>query len=616
MAKITRKKLARGTKLFTQQTHTALQSEATKLSAATVEREEFEAQYGTFRINLNIPFLNSSFVALGYSLGDATDPGYPRRPFAVPFALTPFQEFTDVTAPTLRVVDGTFTLLPDAPRYYLDEISFSFDQRGEPAVVCDRWNNAASGVIGTDGGKLFYGTQDPSKNAYDLRLSIVEKPQVFFDKDEKIASATGSPDTQLGREIWSFDLTGTKFTKKSYRLNPVLIEDINVVLEAYRTYVFLIEADGLAQDHTSAGGNKMSFAMPNIMASLRFRTELQPHDVSTGAFPASSSIQNIPEHQGAVNTSTVTVTTPAAGAAVPAEGVTGLSFNMATLDDVFRERISGGYTENCEMQAIQRFADDSCYEVIAVPLMQNRRMQVIQSGDEVLDEPYINAGGAFGSQVLADRRIIPLTDPLVIHHVILGWNWQICAQNNQGTGAINGYYIPTSAGFTVDVGVGMGTGLRSDEYDYRQLASHQMVAPDYVNNAGTAWYSNVIDRISTVEKSEVVMHPRVLIGTTDTPWWDLELHQVSLVGSGGTGYYAQGKPIFVGKGRDNTSTRSALNASTTWDGDENFLEVRMTIKDTAADLETEPTGGMAAGQFIYSGYQGHFIYLICKKSLK
>ena len=614
MAKITRKKLARGTKLFTQQTHTALQSEAAKLSTATVERDEFEAQYGTFRINLNIPFLNSSFVALGYSLGDATDPGYPRRPFAVPFALTPFQEFTDVTAPTLRVEDGTFTLLPDAPRYYLDEISFSFDQRGEPAAVCDRWNNSAAGVVGTDGGKLFYGTQDPSKAAYDLRLSIVEKPQLFFDKDEKIASAASSPDTELGREIWSFDLTGTKFTKKSFRPNPVLIEDINVVLEAYRTYVFLIEADGLAQDHTVAVGNKMSFAMPNIMASLRFRTELVPRDVSTGAFPAASSIQNIPSHQGAVNTSTVTVTVPAAGAVVPAEGATGLSDNMATLDDVFREGISGGYTENCEMQAIQRFADDSCYEVIAVPLMQNRRAQVIQSGPPALLEPYIVAG-AFGTQVLADRRIIPLTDPLVIHHVILGWNWQICTQNNHGISAIDGYYIPTSAGFTVDVGVGMGTGLRSDTYEYRQVASHQMVAPDYVNNAGTAWYSNVIDRISTVDKSEVVMHPRVLVGTTDIPWWDLELHQVSLVGAGGTGYYPQGKPIFVGKGRDNTRSRSYIDGTARY-GDENFLEVRMTIKDTAAFLETPPGGGMAAGQFVFSGYQGHFIYLICKKSLK
>ena len=89
-----------------------------------------------------------------------------------------------------------------------------------------------------------------------------------------------------------------------------------------------------------------------------------------------------------------------------------------------------------------------------------------------------------------------------------------------------------------------------------------------------------------------------------------------IVGSGGAGYYSQGKPVFVGKGRDNTQTRSALNGSTTWNGDENFLEVRMTIKDTSATLETSPTGGMAAGQFVYSGYQGHFVYLLCKKSLK
>jgi hypothetical protein len=614
MAKINRKKLARGTKLLTDHTHAALSSEATKLSAATVAREEFETPNGTFRINLSIPELNSSFVSLGYSLGDAaTDADPPPRPFAIPFTLVPFQEFTQVTAPTLRVKDGISTLSTAAPRYYLDEISFSFDQRAEPGAIADRYNNTASGVISNDSGRVFYGTQKPSKPAYDIRLSITEKSQVFFDQDENIKLNAVSAKTEAGREVWSFEVGGLDYNVRSLRPNPLLIEDINVVFEPYKTYVFMIQADGLAQDLTTAAGNKMSFAMPNIMASLKFRTELTTRD--TG-----NTIQNIPSHNGAVNTSTVTVNTPAAGASVPAEGATGLSTNMATLDDVFRERLSGGYTQTCEMTAIQRFADDSCYDVIAVPLMQNRRMQVIQSGATALEEPYIAATGA-GTQILADRRIIPITDPMTIHHVILGWNWQICTHNNQGTGSSNGFYIPETAGFTVDVGVGLGTGLQSDRYDYRQIASHSMVAPDYQANAGTDWYSRVIDRISSCQKSELILHPKMqvtLAGPTyvDFPWWDMELHQVPIVGSGGAGYYSQGKPVFVGKGRDNTQTRSALNGSSTWNGDENFLEVRMTIKDTSTTLETSPTGGMATGEFIYSGYQGHFVYLLCKKSLK
>ena len=614
MTKITRKKLARGTKLFTDQTHEALRQEALKLSSATVLSDQFEAQYGTFRVNINLPYLNSSFVSQGYSLGSASDPGYPRRPFGVPITFPPFQELTSVTAPTLRVTNGTYSLIPDAPRYYLDEISFSFDTRGEGATIADRWNNASdTETLSEDVGKIYWGSQDPSKPAYDLRLSIVEKPQTFFDQNESIPSST-SPATDLGREVWSFEVSGIAFRNAIRRPNPLLIEDINVVLEAYRTYVFMIEADGLAEDQRSGGGGRMSFVMPNIMASMKFRSELRRRDVSTGTFPGSSSIQNIPEHEGELNTSTVSTSTPAAGATVTAEGTSGLATNMATLDEVFREGISGGYTEHGEMQAIARYAQDSCYDVIAVPLMQNRRQMIIKSGSEVLNEPYIDAAGAgvFGTQILADRRIIPITDPMVIHHVILGWNWQVCTQSNQGTGAATLFQIPASAGFTVDVGVGVGTGLQSDSFYYDQVASHSMVAPNYVANGGsTTWYSKVIDRIATTDKAELAMHPSIITGGNTLPWWDLELHQVPIVGSGGAGYYSQGKPVFVGKTRDNTSTRSNLGGSAAA-GTENFLEVRMTIKDTAAHLNTSPT----SGEYIYSGYQGHFIYLLCKKSMK
>ena len=611
MTKITRKKLARGTRLFTDQTHEALHQEALSLSSATVLRDQFEAQYGTFRVNINLPYLNSSFVSQGYSLGSSSDPGFPRRPFGVPITLPPFQELTNVTAPVARVKNGTYSLIPEAPRYYLDEISFSFDTRAEGATIADRWNNAAdTETLSADVGKIYWGSQDPSKPAYDLRLSIVEKPQTFFDKDESIPTTISSA-TDLGRAVWSFEVSGLAFRNAIGRPNPLLIEDINVVLEAYRTYVFMIEADGLAEDQRSGGGGRMSFVMPNIMASMKLRSELRRRDVSTGTFPGSSSIQNIPEHEGEVNTSTVSTNTPAAGATVTAEGTDGLATNMATLDEVFREGISGGYTEHGEMQAIARYAQDSCYDVIAVPLMQNRRQMIIKSGNDVLDEPYIDAGAA-GTQVLADRRIIPITDPMVVHHVILGWNWQICTQSNQGTGASTLFQIPASAGFTVDVGVGIGTGLQSDSFYYQQLAAHSMVGPNYLANPGsTTWYDKVIDRIATTDKAELVMHPSITSGSTIIPWWDLELHQVPIVGSGGAGYYSQGKPVFVGKGRNNTSRRSDLGGLTAA-GTENFLEVRMTIKDTAATLETRPT----SGDYIYSGYQGHFIYLLCKKSMK
>ncbi len=119
-----------------------------------------------------------------------------------------------------------------------------------------------------------------------------------------------------------------------------------------------------------------------------------------------------------------------------------------------------------------------------------------------------------------------------------------------------------------------------------------------------------------LDKDEPLLHPRITIAGQEYPSCDLELHSVPLVGAGGNGYYAQGKPVFVGKGRDNMESRRNIGGGlSNCRGEENFLEVRMTIKDTVATLETEPVAPLT-GHFIYSGYQGHFVYLICKKSLK
>jgi hypothetical protein len=45
-------------------------------------------------------------------------------------------------------------------------------------------------------------------------------------------------------------------------------------------------------------------------------------------------------------------------------------------------------------------------------------------------------------------------------------------------------------------------------------------------------------------------------------------------------------------------------------GAEQFLEVRMQITDSA-QLDTAPT----SGEFLLSGYQGHWVYLIGKKAV-
>ena len=78
---------------------------------------------------------------------------------------------------------------------------------------------------------------------------------------------------------------------------------------------------------------------------------------------------------------------------------------------------------------------------------------------------------------------------------MLAWNWQKQTQQ-AGIGA-SSYMIPESAGFTVDVGVAMATGLESDGYTYQQLAQTTMTAPDWIPapNKGGSWFTRCVDRI-------------------------------------------------------------------------------------------------------------------------
>jgi hypothetical protein len=48
-------------------------------------------------------------------------------------------------------------------------------------------------------------------------------------------------------------------------------------------------------------------------------------------------------------------------------------------------------------------------------------------------------------------------------------------------------------------------------------------------------------------------------------------------------------------------------------GAEQFIEVRMRLRDTAQALNTSPSG--ASEETLYVGYQGHWVYLIGKKTV-
>ena len=105
--------------------------------------------------------------------------------------------------------------------------------------------------------------------------------------------------------------------------------------------------------------------------------------------------------------------------------------------------------------------------------------------------------------------------------------------------------------------------------------------------------------------------------------WDWEMHQIPLytaAGFAGVGHYAQGDPYFAGKSaRDESARQSSANAVRQANGFEQMIEVRMHITDATNKMtDSRKLTGAASvlpRELLLSGYQGHFVYLVCKKHL-
>jgi hypothetical protein len=601
MSKITsRPKLARGTKLYPAHTHEALSAAATALSG-NMEPDQLACPKGTFRFSWNIPTLGSGFFF---------HPGSTKaeRAFSIPFIIPPFQEDMSLFAKVARTTDGTFNYSPAAPKFIADEISIGFDTRDEAAVIADyRFNQnpaAPINVAVNNSGMMDFSNVDK----LGLRVAIHEHRMTYWDKQEDIPTSA-SFETDLGKEIWSANLANALYAGKNFRRNPIIITDLDLELAVHRTYVLTITSPGLTGDNT-AHAESFNYCLPSLTISMKVKSDLTSRDAGT-------SIQNIPtKHAGSPTNASLTVSTPAVNSTIEADNaVSGISVSLNTVDAEFRDGLKGGYDANCETAIAQNLLKDSSYEVIAVPLMQGRWGGHVESA-HVLNEPYIKPIGTagLGNQVLADRRIVPLHHPIVVHHAFLAWNWQVSASPTSVTSPL-AYTIPTSAGFTVKVGVGMGSMIKSDFFTYSPIAYHSMVAPDFSTNAGSTWYARCVDRVrvNTINFDNPQC-AAVLAAFADGRWWDWEFHQLPLDGSGGAGYFTpQGRPIYAGKAWLPTSARSNMQSSgavATTLGMENFLEVRMHINDTVT------AGGLeAAAANIYSGYQGHWVYLFCKKAV-
>jgi len=184
----------------------------------------------------------------------------------------------------------------------------------------------------------------------------------------------------------------------------------------------------------------------------------------------------------------------------------------------------------------------------------------------------------------------------------MAWNWQRFVAVGFGGAAINQpQNIPSNA-MSAHVGVAMGTGKRADAAGYQQIAELSINTP----NAPGTWETHLIDKIRTTNRFSAIR----AAGSYPRDW---ELHYVPLVPQAGaaatgngTGYKSTGVPAFVGKSWLPTAIRTSMNggAASQVGGQEQWLEVRM-------KLDTVPT----ANNEVICGYQGHWVYIIGKKSI-
>lgn len=442
----------------------------------------------------------------------------------------------------------------------LDAISMSFDQRGEAVAICDE-NEA----VGAEGKMAF-----DAVGQLGITVSLLSKPQQFFQG----LNAGFVPNT----EVVSFNLPAESFSGPYLRQNPFILSDIGQPISHYRTYLLVLSAPNLA------GTRKIS--LPSFTLSLRLLSTKTARDQGRV-----STIQNIPSPWVGDRVNKATSQTAIAGDDAVTQA--NLHGNIENVDATFRRRLEGGYMQEGVPPVWDEIDADSCYDVIAVPMWSNfgsmRRVLAYTAGLQEL--PF---GGANPVRwPTCDRRIVGLHFPFVLHHAV------ICANYQSPAGpvvAVPGA-LPASTTMTNSVGVGLLQGKEGDDFGYQQLAYSTWTPLTKAN----------------IKIDYAKAHPNTLTTASDH---DLELLQCTLVGSGGRGYYAQGRPIFCGRTKAGAASRVNVGGGASAVlGRETHIEVRWELEDAAAGLAGTAHGGSIPDQTVFAGFGGHWVLLCGKKSV-
>ena len=463
-----------------------------------------------------------------------------------PLVPEPASSSTPITAPfILPPLQDTFDLSSYLIEgYQLLEVAVSQDTRCEPAYLSD------------DGGGIV-----TMGEAASFSLFIREHP---------IDASNYDP---FSTEVYSLKVPEIALINEYSRFNPFVQSGMAIPFRHDRAY--LIE---LIRDEARA--------MLSVCISLKFKTLLVSRDTGIQNDTPQASRSFVPQAP----------VIPAENSPIEADGADGVNTGFKVADEIINAKLAGGYGRSGSSNYAEGLNLDAAYDVIAVPMFgmwgsvrggagfpANFGGITFQSAASM---PWAAPG--VGNFQTMDRALVQLQYPIAIHHVILAVN------NTAGPDVRRLTTDPTrGANVANEVGIGLLSGVRSDNVEIKQIA-HANWTPATIGNY-------LIDRGDYSHEDSTDKHSGYS--------WDMLSCPIPIGASGaGTGYKAQGKPMFAAQGESNVLPRAFPITV----GAEQVLDIRWKISDSVSDVVTWP----ATPNEVILGYRGHWIYLICKKTLR
>lgn len=586
MTNIVRKRLFRGNKLTIQRVNEVHDGVETEFSDGIPPDQQ--PGIGKFSIDWNLP----SIEAYMFDGLVGNDANYSK--LLIPFTVMPPMDYSS----SLGIVGD------NTPQATLRRLSVSFDQAMTGKAFTDMWDAQPYGA-GLD--------YDLQSGGYSFTLELWRKTPAIIAATGFTGSAADNVPQNL---IWSQEIDSTLFSGDKAVFNPLVVEDLQIQIQPYNTYVWYIRFTGLVNAKDSTGTTHMLGA-----SSFHLRGEfdypLLQRDTTSGF-----QVQNIPTvHDGDRQPASIALDTATAGSTITANAGTAangrIQRNLDAIDQRFAEKLKAGYYRDGNLPLEEELGEDQSLCVIAVPMFGQwgdiRASDINQIG--LPWGPQGNFTGLPWAGQFADRRVIRIQHPFVLHHVIAVANYYSPPTTNgakprrQG---INSGKVPASPTFTNKIGVAIGSGIDgADDRQYQQVA--------YLEYTPASKTNYLLDRIKEGGTPQYYG-----LGTTDN--YNHEVFSVPLVypaaftsGPFGTN---SGAPVYMGRADLATEIRSTISplpfdfgggarVAPATNGREQFIEVRWNMSD-AAGLTTDNAAVDSLTTYIGNG--GNWVYLVGKKS--